>query len=90
MTQRRVENTRVHFWTFSPVAVNLFELKLCILYFFACEFKHRLFLIQEICCVLVLIYISGIIKCILLTWDRLRSKLRCGVRRARGPNYERQ
>ena len=23
MTQRRVENTRVHFWTFSPVSVNL-------------------------------------------------------------------
>ena len=22
MTQRRVENTRVHFWTFSPVSVN--------------------------------------------------------------------
>ena len=26
MTQRRVENTRVHFWTFSPVSVN--ELKI--------------------------------------------------------------
>ena len=24
MTQRRVENTRVHFWTFSPVSVNLY------------------------------------------------------------------
>ena len=23
MTQRRVENTRVHFWTFSPVSVNI-------------------------------------------------------------------
>ena len=23
MTQRRVENTRVHFWTFSPVSVKL-------------------------------------------------------------------
>ena len=23
MTQRRVENTRVHFWTFSPVSVDL-------------------------------------------------------------------
>ena len=22
ITQRRVENTRVHFWTFSPVSVN--------------------------------------------------------------------
>ena len=22
LTQRRVENTRVHFWTFSPVSVN--------------------------------------------------------------------
>ena len=22
MTQRRVENTRVHFWTFSPVSVK--------------------------------------------------------------------
>ena len=22
MTQRRVENTRVHFWTFSPVSVD--------------------------------------------------------------------
>ena len=24
MTQRRVENTRVHFWTFSPVSVNIY------------------------------------------------------------------
>ena len=24
MTQRRVENTRVHFWSLSPVSVNLF------------------------------------------------------------------
>ena len=23
LTQRRVENTRVHFWTFSPVSVNI-------------------------------------------------------------------
>ena len=23
MTQRRVENTRVHFWTFPPVSANL-------------------------------------------------------------------
>ena len=23
MTQRRVENTRVHFWTFSPVSVKI-------------------------------------------------------------------
>ena len=23
MTQRRVENTRVHFWTFWPVSVNI-------------------------------------------------------------------
>ena len=29
MTQRGVENTRVHFWTFSPVSVNtLKELKI--------------------------------------------------------------
>ena len=25
MTQRRLENTRVHFWTFSPVSVELFK-----------------------------------------------------------------
>ena len=25
MTQRRVENTRVHFWTFSPVSVKAYE-----------------------------------------------------------------
>ena len=26
MTQRRVENTRVHFWTFSPVSVNSLDI----------------------------------------------------------------
>ena len=27
MTQRRVENTRVHFWTFSPISVKAFCVK---------------------------------------------------------------
>ena len=30
MTQRRVENTSVHFWTFSPVSVKMSILITCI------------------------------------------------------------
>ena len=40
MTQRRVEKTRVHFWTFSPVSVkeevdvgDIFELVACEIFF---------------------------------------------------------
>ena len=47
MTQRRVENTRVHFWTFSPVSVKvetLFSYKNCICFdelILECCFKKR-------------------------------------------------
>ena len=35
MTQRRVENTRVHFWTFSPVSVNS-KIVTCTSYYYRC------------------------------------------------------
>ena len=42
MTQRRVENTRVHFWTFSPVSVkNLKYLELLKL-FWKSEFAYNI------------------------------------------------
>ena len=34
MTQRRVENTRVHFWTFLPVSVNFIISKFFLMLFF--------------------------------------------------------